>query len=191
MEAYIKNIKYSWYNLTKLPKLNRTDIAKVNEPMRMYLYAFYGYFNMLNKYNLEQLSITINYPGDNLMLLAIYIKKNNIKLIEYLESQGLDIHYKNKDNLNTYLCAIQMNKIKLIHYLENRGINIYIIFNMLTSYKFAIKYSLKYNNLRIVKKINKNLNHKYKLFYYADTIFVTRQIKLRLNRFKISYISGF
>ena len=191
MEAYIKNIKYSWYNLTKLPKLNRTDISKVDEPMRMYLYAFYGYFNMLNKYNLAQLSITLNLNEDNLMLLAIFIKRNNIKLIEYLESRGLDIHYKSRDNINTYLCAIQMNNIKLINYLENKGIHIYINCNNLTSYEFAIRYSLKYNNLRIVKKINKNHNHKYKLFYYADTIFVARQIKLRLNRYKINYISGF
>ena len=195
---YISHLKYSWYYLIKLPKLNLRDIAKVDEPMRMYFYAYYGYFNMLNKYNSAQLSIKINDNGDNLMLLAIYIERNNIKLIEYLESRGFDIHYKIKNNNNIYLCAIYKGNIKLIKYLENRGLNKYLeykdIFNNINnSYEFAIMYE----HLRIAKKLNKDENYNINYNYLKNRtnnknrIFITRQIKLQVNRFKISYISGF
>ncbi len=55
MKTYIKLIKENWKKLSKLPKLFAEDIAKVNEPEKMYLYAFYGYLDILYTYNIEQL----------------------------------------------------------------------------------------------------------------------------------------
>ena len=53
---YIKNFKNNWDKLAKLPKLSVEDIAKVNEPEQMYLYAYYNYIKELRKYNSDCLS---------------------------------------------------------------------------------------------------------------------------------------
>ena len=127
MERYELLIKTSWSKLKKLPKLSVEDIAKVKEPVRMYLYAFYGHLDIMDTYDFDQLSIKINEKNDNLFLMAVY--SENIELLKYLESRGLDINYKNKINWNAYICAVKINNIKIMDYLESRGIDIHILDN--------------------------------------------------------------
>jgi ankyrin repeat protein len=124
MKTYIKLIKEDWKELSKLPKLSAEDIAKVNEPERMYLYAFNGYFEILYTYKIDQLSLKINKENDNLFLLAIC--KNNFELIEYLIANGFDIHYKNNYGSNAYLYAALNGHIETLKYLESRGLDIHL-----------------------------------------------------------------
>ena len=85
MERYESLIRTNWRELKKLPKLSVEDIAKVDEPMIMYLYAFYGHLDIMDTYDFDQLSITINEQNDNLILISVYFE--NIELLEYLESR--------------------------------------------------------------------------------------------------------
>ncbi len=89
MEVYIRLINSSLIQLSKLPKLYVEDIAKVKEPERMYLYAFYGYLDILYTYNIEQLSLKL-INGNDLFLFAIY--KSTFELIESLIANGFYIH---------------------------------------------------------------------------------------------------
>jgi ankyrin repeat protein len=122
MEVYIRLIKGSLIQLSKLPKLYVEDIAKVDEPERMYLYAFYGYLEILYTYNIEQLSLKL-IKGNDLFILAIY--KSNFELIEYLIANGFDIHNKYSYGCNVYLLASCFNNIKLMEYLESHGLDVH------------------------------------------------------------------
>ena len=160
MEKYIKLIKKNWSELKKLPKLYVEDIIKVDEPMRMYLYACYGYLEMLNNYDFAQLSITINENNDNLLLLAAYFL--NIELIEYLENMGLNINYTNNNGLNTYLIAVMLENIEFMEYLKNKYINIYHKDKYNDN---AYLYAIRIGNFKVIKYLEKN-----GFYYYQQNI---------------------
>ncbi len=111
MNVYIYSIKYYWEQLSKLPKLSVKDIAKVDEPIRMYCYACYGYLEMLNNYDFSQLSLKFSSNGNNLLFMAAYF--GNIKLIKYLVIRGFNIYLKNNYNENVFLKALYNKDVNI------------------------------------------------------------------------------
>jgi ankyrin repeat protein len=47
-----------------------------------------------------------------------------VVILKYLESRGINIHFKNCWGNNAYLDIVIIGNIKIMKYLESRGINI-------------------------------------------------------------------
>jgi ankyrin repeat protein len=197
MIDHIYSINYNWGELPELPKLSMEDIAKVDEPVQMYLYAYYNHFGIMRKYNLNEL-IKTNHIGDNLLLMAAYF--GNIKLIKYLIIRGINIYFKNYYNENLFLRALY-NKdvnIKTLQYLESIGVNIYSLnINKANAYLAMVDKSnikiLKYletRNFNIYLK-NKYNQTAYKIAIHRNNLKIIKHLESR--GFKIDsnfYISN-
>ena len=210
MNIYIYSIKYYWDQLSKLPKLSVEDISKVDEQEQMFLYAYYNHFDIIRKYNLNELSKQFNSNGENLLLMAAYF--NNIKLIKYLVIRGFNIYLKNNNNENVFLKALYNKEvnIKTLKYLESLGINIYSLniikanaylviadisnikilkyfetrnFNIYLKNKYnqtAYKIALYRNNLKIIKHLE---SRGFKIDSYIDYEFISnKKIKNHIKR---------
>jgi ankyrin repeat protein len=160
---YINYIENNWFNLRHLRRLNKEQINDYKEPYRMYLYVYYNYLNELNNYDINQLNIFINACEDNIYIFAANC--GNIKILKYLESRGINIHFKNCWGNNTYLDVSINGNIKIMKYLESRGININDT-NNIGQNSYKITRDIK-TQAYILKNKNYKLN-KFSIIYYFD-----------------------
>lgn len=124
MDTYLSYIKSSWKSLIPCNKLSVESIDELSSEYdleKMFLYAFYGYNDSLNKYSFDQLKRCINSKDDNICYVAI--ARGNMKLLEYLIDRGFDLHktYDHKNNL-CYRVAVIYNQIEMMKYLENNNL---------------------------------------------------------------------
>jgi|LakMenE18May11ns_1017448.scaffolds.fasta_scaffold9957701_7 hypothetical protein len=103
-----------------LPKLNLEEIEGSEEPIRKYLYAYYGYIQQLDNYTDLELSKKIE--ADSLSCLyEIAIKANNLKLIKYLKSRNIFYDYYFGFYTNIYYLAINYCRLKIIKYFDSNN----------------------------------------------------------------------
>jgi ankyrin repeat protein len=146
MDIYISNIRYNWESLAKLPTLTQEDIAKVNEPERMYLYVYYGYLNELRNYSPTQIKTLIG--TNNIFLLAAF--RNNLNIMKYLYTKlnNKFIRYNNKDGMNAYFVASSYGHIKIIKYLDSKN---YKIKRHNSFYNNSYLLAILSGNLKLIK----------------------------------------
>ena len=150
MDSYTTYIENNWYKFKDLKKLNKEQINNYKEPYKMYLYIYYGFLSKLNKYNFNELNLFINDMKDNLYLFAAFT--NNIKALKYLESKGLNIHYKNDIDLNAYTAACINSYIKTMKYLQSKNVDINYKKTNIYVHDVATKtYILKNKNYKLNK----------------------------------------
>ena len=86
-------------------------------------------------------------------------------ILKYLESRGINIHFKNCWGNNAYLDIVIIGNIKIMKYLESRGININDTNNIgKNSYKIT-------RDIKTQAYILKNKNYKlnqFSIIYYFD-----------------------
>lgn len=126
--AYINRAKIN--KLKKLKKLNisKEEIAKYDEPQRMYIYCYFGYFKELcesikyfKSFNsfISELSLIAAYTGNTKILK--YLIKNN-----YLDMNITDISY----NSNCFLIATRKGHIKFLKILFKHVNNNELLFKL-------------------------------------------------------------
>jgi hypothetical protein len=193
---YITYINYSPEELKELPKLSIKAIKEYDEPYKMVFSFYYGYSSMYKKYKLDDLNIyTEKMLNKNLFLLMTACE--NMKVIKYLVSKGVDIHKCNSMMLNAYLLAVNCKNIRLMKYLESIGVNIHkksLLGN--NAYSLAIAKG----NIKLMKYIEKKgIN----IYLYRDDImyflrfhkhtykknepYYKKNMNYKLNKFKIIY----
>lgn len=164
---YLLKYEHNWNFLDELGTISFDEIATYEEPVKMYLYAYFGYKEHIKKnYNsqpileyidgelcnfmffciyindidLLKFNIDINYYdryGDNAYLKAAYYGK--IKIMKYLETIGFDIKYHNFNNRDAYHHSIIGGKFKVMKYLINKGITTSIDYMGNNDFSLAIK----------------------------------------------------
>jgi hypothetical protein len=185
-EDYIDCLENSWNKLDELPKLKSAQIAHFNEPYKMFLYVYYGYFTKQCNYTNEQLSSHINEMGDNLLLLSI--KCGSVQNVEYLiEERGFNINYYDYDCMSPLIFAIIWNKTEIVKYLISAGID-YLVKDLCGN--SALILACEAGNIELVKyfveELSFNLN--YKSNYQISPLFMAiKNNKFNIVKLLISY----
>ena len=100
--------------------MNLEEIADFEEPIRNYLYAYYGYIQQLDNYT--DLELSKKMEADCLSCLyEIAIKANNLKLIKYLKSRNIIYDYYFSYYTNIYYLAINYCRLKIIKYFDSNN----------------------------------------------------------------------
>lgn len=114
---YLRSIYIFFDKLKKLKRLSFEEIMTYEEPIRMYLFVYYGFISHVKAtYSLADLSINIY--DDNTNIYFIGIHSNNIDFLIYLKNIGYDIFIQDPLGGNAYLEAAICGNIKIMKYLE-------------------------------------------------------------------------
>jgi ankyrin repeat protein len=115
----------NWRIMKSLKKLEELDIDNINDiRAKILLSTYYNYLDKLKSFDLMQLNNAKSMYGSNVYLLAAYC--GHLKIMEYLEENGFDIHIKNTNNENAYLLAVESGQIQIMRILESKDIDIHI-----------------------------------------------------------------
>ena len=190
-----------YYNtdFKKLPKLSIKDIQKYNEPYKMALLFFYGYYSMYKKYELVDLNRYIN-KCIRIDLFLLMATCGNIKEIKYLVSKGINIHKCYSSGVNAYLITVNSGNIKLMKYFESIGVNIHkkTIFGnnayLIATYKGNIRLMkhLEKKGINIYLRNSSGYNYMDKDWHKYNKIgpYVFKNMNYKLNRFKMCFIAN-
>jgi hypothetical protein len=131
------------------------------------------------------------------------VKEGNFKIINYFDKKYPHNNIFEKAIISSLRYACIYNKYSKIKKLHKNGINIdyIILYNYIKknlyiidyyNYKKLITYLCKtYNQYNILNRLYNYYNKAYIIISYSVQLFVIKTNKYNLNRFKISYISGF
>jgi hypothetical protein len=170
---YLLKYEHNWGYLDELGIISFDEIATYEEPVKMYLYAYFGYKEHIKKnYNLQHILGYIDGELCNFMFFCIYI--NDINLLKWIKTCGFDINYYDSFGDNAYLEAAYYGKIKIMKYLE------------------SIEHDVKHRNFNnsdayLISIMGKKL----KVMKYLINKGITSSIDyMGLNDFSLALISG-